>query len=381
MTGPLHIERRLDTPKWLKVAVPLASIVLAAIIVGILLAGHGSQPVVDLSPDVLRRRHGRRRLVLHLRLRHAAVVHRPVRRLRFPDEDLEHRWRGPAVHGRGRGFGDRARARRLAPSAAHNRHGPRRCPGRDALGVHPGTAARLPAHERDPHLAHAQLRRRVLHVLPDLRQRLLLARSYHARGIGVPDRARPWLANATWPGISIGSFVLPMGFVLGVGLAIGLLVLIRSTRYGFEMRVVGDSPQAANYRGHPHQAEDPLGDGDLRRGRRPRRREPDRRLRPRARPPRAEQAQYGYTGIVVAALALYNPLAVVIVSLLLGGLTNAGFALQGPSFPTGLVGTMEGIILFTVLGGEILARYRIGLRPESALRARRPRSARTGAVS
>jgi simple sugar transport system permease protein len=72
-----------------------------------------------------------------------------------------------------------------------------------------------------------------------------------------------------------------------------------------------------------------------------------------------QQAQYGYTGIVVAALALYNPIAVVLVSLFIGGLTNAGFALEGPSFPTGLVGTMEGIILFTVLGGEILARYRI----------------------
>jgi ABC-type uncharacterized transport system permease subunit len=48
-----------------------------------------------------------------------------------------------------------------------------------------------------------------------------------------------------------------------------------------------------------------------------------------------------------------------LVSLFIGGLTNAGFALEGPSFPTGLVGTMEGIILFTVLGGEILARYRI----------------------
>jgi len=79
-----------------------------------------------------------------------------------------------------------------------------------------------------------------------------------------------------------------------------------------------------------------------------------------------QQAQYGYTGIVVAALALYNPLAVVIVSLLIGGLTNAGFALEGPSFPTGLVGTMEGIILFTVLGGEILARYRVGLRHRAA---------------
>jgi simple sugar transport system permease protein len=74
-----------------------------------------------------------------------------------------------------------------------------------------------------------------------------------------------------------------------------------------------------------------------------------------------QQAGYGYTGIVVAALAMYNPLAVVIVSILIGALTNAGFALQGPTFPIGLVGTMEGIILFSVLGGEFLGRYRIRL--------------------
>ena len=45
--------------------------------------------------------------------------------------------------------------------------------------------------------------------------------------------ARP---DANWPGITVGSFTLPMGFILGLGVAVGLLLLIRSTRYGFEMR-------------------------------------------------------------------------------------------------------------------------------------------------
>ncbi len=131
------------------------------------------------------------------------------------------------------------------------------------------------------------------------------------------------------------------------------------------MRVMGDSPQAANYSGIRTKRKilsvmaisggvagvagsSQIGDfGHV--------------LDPRG----LQQAQYGYTGIVVAALALYNPIAVVLVSLFIGGLTNAGFALEGPSFPTGLVGTMEGIILFTVLGGEILARYRISWQPPS----------------
>jgi simple sugar transport system permease protein len=62
---------------------------------------------------------------------------------------------------------------------------------------------------------------------------------------------------------------------------------------------------------------------------------------------------------VVAALARYNPLAVVPVAVLIGGLLNAGYTLQGADFPSGLVGVMQGLILFSVLGGELLVRYRI----------------------
>src|SRR4029079_5941084 len=74
-----------------------------------------------------------------------------------------------------------------------------------------------------------------------------------------------------------------------------------------------------------------------------------------------QQSLYGYAGIVVAALARYNPLAVVMGAFLLGALENAGFTLQGPDFPSGLVGVMKGIILFCVLGGELLVRYRLRL--------------------
>jgi simple sugar transport system permease protein len=167
------------------------------------------------------------------------------------------------------------------------------------------------------------------------------------------------LPSSNWPGIALGSFTLPFGFVLGAVLAALLLALFRFTRFGFEMRVMGDSPAAANYAGMRTRrtivavmalsgalaglaGASQIGDfGHV--------------LDPRG----LEQAGYGYTGIVVAALAMYNPLAVVIVSILIGALTNAGFALQGPTFPIGLVGTMEGIILFSVLGGEFLGRYRI----------------------
>ena len=72
-------------------------------------------------------------------------------------------------------------------------------------------------------------------------------------------------------------------------------------------------------------------------------------------------AGYGYTGIVVAALGRYNPFAVLLVAFLVGGLQNAGTSLQGADFPSGLVGVIQGLILFSALGGELLVRYRIRL--------------------
>jgi general nucleoside transport system permease protein len=61
----------------------------------------------------------------------------------------------------------------------------------------------------------------------------------------------------------------------------------------------------------------------------------------------------------VAALARYNPFAVLLVAFLLGGLQNAGYTLQGADFPNGLVGVIQGLLLFCVLGGELFIRYRV----------------------
>lgn len=166
-------------------------------------------------------------------------------------------------------------------------------------------------------------------------------------------------AAATWPGLSSESVIVPLGFLVGILVAILLWTLVRATAFGFEMRVVADSPAAADYAGIRTRrriltvmmlsgAIAGLGGasqvGDFAHV-----------LDPRG----LQQAGYGYTGIVVAALALYEPLAVVVIAFLLGALTNAGFAMQGANFPQGLVGVMEGIILFCVLGGELLVRYRV----------------------
>ena len=149
------------------------------------------------------------------------------------------------------------------------------------------------------------------------------------------------------------------GFLLGIAAAVLLSVVWTRTRFGFQMRVIGDSPRAAQYAGVRTRrtlflvlcisggiaglaGASQIGDFSH-------------TLDPNG----LQQAAYGYAGIVVAALGRYHPLAVLLVAVLLGGLQNAGFALQGPDFPAGLVGVLQGTILFCALAAEVFMRYRL----------------------
>jgi general nucleoside transport system permease protein len=178
--------------------------------------------------------------------------------------------------------------------------------------------------------------------------------------------------SAFWPGLTIhaqGGILIPLGAGLAVLVAALLWLLNTRTRFGFEVQVLGDSVRAGRYAGMRTRrkilavmaisgAVAGLGgasqvgdfahaiDGD---------------------PNGLQKNYYGYTGIVVAALARYNPFAVVVVAFLIGGLQNAGNTLQGPSFPSGLVGVLQGIILFSALGGELLVRYRVRFGRRSAV--------------
>ena len=170
--------------------------------------------------------------------------------------------------------------------------------------------------------------------------------------------------NALWPSATIhaqGGIALPLGAGVAVLVALFLWVLYSRTRFGFEAQVLSDSPRAARYAGMRTRrkilavmaisgAIAGLGgasqDGDF-------------RHTLDADPNGLQKQYYGYAGIVVAALGRYNPLAVVLVAFLIGGLQNAGNTLQGADFPSGLVGVIQGIILFSALGGELLVRYRV----------------------
>jgi simple sugar transport system permease protein len=173
--------------------------------------------------------------------------------------------------------------------------------------------------------------------------------------------------RAFWPSIHIVGFTVPLGFLLATILGMVLWFMYSRTRFGYEVNVIADAPSAARYAGMRTRwkiisvmaiagavagfggASDV---GDFRHV-----------LDAKG----LQLAGYGYTGIVVAALARYNPVSAVTVAILMGGLTNAGYALQGPNFPSGLVGTLQGLILFTAVAGEVLTRYRIRAQNSGAL--------------
>jgi len=185
-------------------------------------------------------------------------------------------------------------------------------------------------------------------------------------------------SSAIWPSLQLhvqGGITVPLGAFLALAAAFVLWALYKRTRFGFELQVMGDSERAARYAGVRMRRKilavmavsgaiagiggaSQVGDfshsldGD---------------------PNGLQKVGYGYTGIIVAALGRYNPFAVVLIAFLLGGLENAGNTLQGPDFPAGLVGAVQGIILFSALGGELLARHRIRItrnsRPTTAIAA------------
>lgn len=171
-------------------------------------------------------------------------------------------------------------------------------------------------------------------------------------GKSIPEEAK-------WPSWDVGSLVVPLGFGIALAAAVVLWATYARTRFGFELQVIGDSQRTARFAGMRLRrkivavmcisgAIAGLGgasyEGDF---------------AYQIDPTGLQTSFFGYTGIVVAALAAYNPLAVVPVGFLLGGLQNAGFTLQGADFPSGLVGVMQGLILFCALGGEVLIRYRV----------------------
>jgi simple sugar transport system permease protein len=165
-----------------------------------------------------------------------------------------------------------------------------------------------------------------------------------------------WLPRLTDYAGQVDAFAgltLHGGFLFGVVAAVIIWFIVGRSKWGYEIRLIGDNPRAANYAGVNivrntvlvmmlsgglaglagmseisgvvHRLQGAISPG------------------------------YGFTGIIVAWLAKLNPFAVILVSILFGGLILAGREIQ----PSGVPRMLQGIILVCVIASDVLLRYRV----------------------
>ena len=354
----IRIERRLTQPKWLLVAVPVGSIVVAFGVMTVVLLGTHHPPLHTFA-RLLSSGFGSTQalndtLIATTPLIFTGLCAAVAFRMQLFNIGGEGQLYAGAVLGAAAGI------------ALGNHSGWVSVPAMIAAGAIGGAAlALIPAILRAFFSTNEIITSLMLNYVAALVLNYLIfdSQSYW-RDTSSPTakvfpQGRPLPDAASWPVAHLGSLLVPFGLLLGIVIAALVWLLYTRTRFGFEVQVIGDSPRAASYAGMRTRrkilavmalsgAVAGIGgasqDGDIRH-----------LLDPRG----LTAAGYGYTGIVIAALARYNPFAVCLVAFLIGGLQNAGYTLQGVDFPSGLVGVMQGLILFCALGGELLVRYRV----------------------
>lgn len=174
------------------------------------------------------------------------------------------------------------------------------------------------------------------------------------KGFNFPNTP-PFSASAILP--TLGRTRIHLGLFIGLAIALIFYLVLKYTKWGYEIRVCGESPKAAAYAGMNFVRNILLvmfisggiaGVAGM--------------TEVSAITQRLQQGVspgYGFTAIIVAWLARLNPWAIIVVSFLLGGLLVGGFSIQTSGFPAATVSMLQGAILFFVLGGEILSQYRI----------------------
>ncbi len=163
----------------------------------------------------------------------------------------------------------------------------------------------------------------------------------------------PRLADYAQEFKAFSGITLHLGVVFALIAAVIIWWVLQRSRWGYEITLIGDNPQAARYAGINIARNVILvlmlsgalaglaGMSEVS--------GVVHRLQERISP------GYGFTGIIVAWLAKLNPFAVVIVSILFGALILAGREIQ----PSGLSQLLQGVILFMVISSDVLLRYKI----------------------
>jgi ABC-type uncharacterized transport system permease subunit len=177
------------------------------------------------------------------------------------------------------------------------------------------------------------------------------------QGNKIPESAR----------LPILSGRLHAGIIIAVLAAVILWWVLRRTAWGFELRTIGDSPEAARYAGMSVKlktlsvlaisgalagiagAVEVSGVT-------------------KSLEPKALATDIGFTGIIVAVVARTNPLGVVPVSVFLAAIATSGGALQGIGIQVEVVFLLQGLIFLSVTAGEFFVTNKVSLsRPASTV--------------
>ena len=188
-----------------------------------------------------------------------------------------------------------------------------------------------------------------------------------------------WLIHGPWKGPSMRGFAYTDTFpqaarlpsiygtrihwptlILGIILAIFMYIMVTRTRSGFEIRVIGENPDAARFAGISQLKTTLLvmlisggfaglaGVGEVA------------GIHMRLLGPNHISMGYGYTAIIVAWLARRNPLAVIMTSFLFGIIMTGGDVIKvSLGLPFQMINVFNGLILFFLIGSEIFLRYKI----------------------
>ena len=168
-----------------------------------------------------------------------------------------------------------------------------------------------------------------------------------------PEALLPRLTDFSKDFPILAGLTTHLGMVFAIVAVAIMSVVVSRTRWGYEMRLIGDNPRAARYAGIDitkyvivvfaisgalaglagmsevtgvvHRLQDRISPG------------------------------YGFTAIIIAYLAHFGPWRVVVASILFGALILAGREIQ----PSGVPAMIQGIILFCLIASEVLVRYRI----------------------
>ncbi|MBN2148257.1 MAG: ABC transporter permease [Anaerolineales bacterium] len=144
-----------------------------------------------------------------------------------------------------------------------------------------------------------------------------------------------------------------LGLVFGLVAAVVVWFILYRSRWGYEIRLIGDNPKNATYAGINITRNTILvmmlsgalaglaGMSEVT--------GVVHRMQERISP------GYGFTGIIIAWLAKLNPFAVIIVSILFGALILAGREIQ----PSGIPKMIQGIILVCLIASDFLLRYQV----------------------